>query len=95
MTAHNLVAYASGPSFCAISVNNPSVAEPDNERVIITGIESTGMDNLFNTGARQFDIQSIAPDALNIDIQTIIATRYGIMFTATLNPSFAPSTKAS
>mgnify|MGYP007070297909 CR=1 FL=1 len=75
MTAHNLVAYASGPSFCAISVNNPKVAEPDNERVIITGMESTGIINLFNNGAIKFVIQSIAPDARNIDIPTIIATR--------------------
>ena len=38
---------------------------------------------------------SMAPDALKTPIATSIATRYGIILTAVVNPSFAPSTNAS
>ena len=40
-------------------------------------------------------IKSIAPDARKIPIATKTATRKGMIFTAILKPSFAPSMKAS
>src|SRR5574344_1699851 len=95
MIAANLVAYESGPKWFAISENTPKAAEPDNERTIINGNTSTGTDNLFSIGDRILPHISIAPEALNIDIATSIATRYGMMFIATVNPSFAPSVNAS
>ena len=51
--------------------------------------------NKFSTGANAFAHISIAPLALNMDMPTIIATKYGIIFIATLKPSFAPSVNSS
>src|SRR5688572_13005014 len=49
----------------------------------------------FSAGRSPFMIMSIAPDARNIAIANRIATRYGMIVTATPKPSLAPSMKTS
>ena len=78
-----------------MSEKTPIVAEPESERVSISGIMSVGMLKNVKTGASAVPIHSKTPDALSIEIPTIIATKYGIILIATLNPSFAPSVKTS
>ena len=78
-----------------MSEKTPKAAEPDSDLTIIIGIVSAGMLKWFNIGFKAFPAISIIPEALNIDIATMIATKYGIIFTATLKPSFAPSVNVS
>ena len=85
----------SGPRVWAISENIPSAAEPDSGLTIIIGIISAGILKWASNGANVSPANSIIPEALSIDIATIIATRYGIILTETLKPSFAPSVKTS
>ena len=56
---------------------------------------SAGMLKCARKGPKRLPAISMIPEALNIDIPTIMATRYGIMLTETLKPSFAPSVNTS
>ena len=56
----------------------PRAPEPDNERTSIIGIVSAGTLNFARSGAQTTPICSIIPEARNIDIATIMATKYGI-----------------
>ena len=66
-----------------MSEKTPRAPEPESERTIINGKTSEVIWNFVKTGAKSFAKRSIAPLALNIEIPTIIATKYGIIFTAT------------
>ena len=78
-----------------MSASTASDPPPLSGRVIAIGRISGGMPMGPRTGRRPLIIHSIAPDARNIPIAKRIATRYGMMRTATLNPSFAPVTNSS
>ena len=81
--------------FEIMSENTPIAALPDNDLTNARGRISAGRCILFKNPEQINDKDSIIPDALNMEIATIIATRYGIILKLTLAPSFAPSIKAS
>jgi hypothetical protein len=73
----------------------PLAPLPDNGLIIAIGNTSAGIPIRLVTGEHTLAKKSIAPEALNIPIDTSMATRKGIILTAVLNPSLAPSVKAS
>ena len=81
--------------FAMISEKTPTAALPDSERTKASGKMSAGILILFRTPEKIPATDSIAPDARNIAIATIIATKDGIIFLLTFIPSLAPSIKAS
>ena len=57
--------------------------------------QSVAAPRLFTTHVRPPINQSMAPEALNTPMPTSMATKKGMMRTAVLKPSLAPSIKAS
>src|SRR5438034_9866665 len=85
----------SGPRLLRISATNPRDPEPDNGLKIPTGRASAGIPILPVRGPANRTSKSSPPDARNIPTMTRMATRFGMIRTATLNPSLAPSTSDS
>ena len=65
----------SAPCSVAISEKSPSVAEPDKDLVNITGIISADRESFSIKPTKNEANQSKAPDALNMEIATIKATK--------------------
>ena len=95
MVAPILAMRESGPWVLIRSVNNPKDPLPDNGRISAKGRFSGGNPIRVKTGERKLSNKSRAPEARNMPIATSIATRYGIILTEIVKPSFAPSTKVS
>ena len=72
-----------------------AITRPLSGRVIAMGRISGGMAKGERIGRNPVMRKSIAPLARNIPIANRIATRYGMIRTATEKPSLAPSTKLS
>ena len=85
----------SGPWVFINSVAIPSTALPERGRIIARGNISDGIPTLLVRASTAWLKASIAPEARNTDIATIIPTKNGMILTAVVNPSSAPSTKAS
>ena len=74
---------------------SPKAPEPDSGRTSAMGRTSAGSPSGPVIGASTFARASIAPAPRKAPTAARIATRKGMMRTATLKPSFAPSTNAS
>ena len=74
---------------------SPSAPEPEKGRTIAIGKTSGGSPKGPVTGPTTFARASIAPAPRKAPTAARMATRKGMMRMATVNPSFAPSTKAS
>ncbi len=73
----------------------PKAPDPDSGRTRAIGSTSAGRPTGPVIGASTLASASIAPAPRKAPTTARIATRKGMIRTATLNPSFAPSTNAS
>jgi hypothetical protein len=85
----------SGPWVVIRSVVNASEPLPVSDRRMASGTSSAGKPVDVTSGRRATISKSMAPEPRNIPMATRIPTRKGMIFTATSNPSFAPSMKTS
>ena len=95
MTAAHKDAKLSGPIFTIKSENNADDALPEKGLVSSKGIISDGIPRAESGSFKTDEINSMAPDALSIDMAARSATNVGRSPTAVANPSFAPFIKLS
>jgi hypothetical protein len=95
MTAAIFTRSESSPYWVIMSATIAAEPEPVSGRRMAMGITSAGTPMSVVMGPRMVTKASMAPLARNIAIANRIATRYGMIRTATSNPSFAPPTNDS
>ncbi len=95
MVEANFPINESGPSVLIISVATPKDAVPEIGLVKANGTISGGTFKNDRTGAINETNASMAPDALNILMETIIPNKKGSKEIASDTPSLPPSTNFS